>query len=157
MKCYIVDTLAGIFAVDEVGNILNFILLNENGIKMINFYSSLDKGNLLEDYLHFIKELSSSGFDEFVFDKRDLEGLSFKKLGYHTSIDPEAAEFSEFRNNLVQKLKSIGINKTQDELKLIFKGVSEQLIKSKVSESGAQNDIIIIQIIETLDIIKKSI
>ena len=157
MKCYIVDSLAGIFAVDEVGNILNFIFLNENGTKMINFYSSLEKGNLLEDYLYFVKELSNSGFDEFVFDKRDLEVLTLKKLSYHTSFDPKAAEFSEFRNSLVQKLKSIGINKTQDELKLIFKGVSEQLIKSKVSESGAQNDIIIIQIIETLDIIKKSI
>jgi nucleolar protein 56 len=157
MKCFIIDTLIGIFAADELGTILNFIILSENEFKIINFYSSLDNGTLLDNYLNFIKELNNSGFDDFVFDNKDLEALTSKDLNLDTSLNIDAPEFINFRMNLEQKLKSIGLDKTQDELKLIFKRVSEELIKKKVSEIGAQNDTIIIQIIETLDIIKKSI
>jgi nucleolar protein 56 len=157
MKCFIIDTLIGIFAVDEMGTILNFTLLNGNGEKMISFYSSLDNGILLDDYLKLLKELNASGFDEFVFDKKELEVLTLRDLKYKALFNQEAPEFINFRNNLEARLKTIGFDKTRDALKLIFKNVSEGLIKIKLSESGAQNDIIIIQIIETLDIIKKSI
>jgi len=157
MKSFIIDTLIGIFAVDELGTILNFAFLNENENRMINFYSSLDSGILLEEYLNFVGELKNSGFDEFVFDNKELETLTSKDLNCKSSYNRQAPEFINFRINLEHKLNSIGFKKSEDELKLIFKSISEELIKNKISEAGAQKDTIIIQIIETLDIIKKSI
>ena len=38
-----------------------------------------------------------------------------------------------------------------------YKKINEELIKKRISQAGGQDDIIIIQIIETLDILKKSI
>ncbi len=157
MKSFIIDTLIGIFAVDELGTVLNFTFLNENENRMINFYSSLESGILLEEYLNFVGELKNSGFDEFVFDNKELETLTSKDLNCKSSYNRQAPEFINFRINLEHKLNSIGFKKSEDELKLIFKSISEELIKNKISEAGAQKDTIIIQIIETLDIIKKSI
>jgi len=44
MKCFIIDTLIAIFAIDETGTILNFINFNDEDQKIITFYQSLDKG-----------------------------------------------------------------------------------------------------------------
>ena len=68
MKCFIIDTLIAIFAIDETGTILNFINFNDENQKIITFYQSLDKGTVLKDFETFILDLKNSGFKYFIFD-----------------------------------------------------------------------------------------
>ena len=157
MKCFIVDTLIGIFAFDEADNILNFIDFNHNSQKIIEFYESMDSNLIQKEYEDFLLELKNSGFDEFVFDNKKLEHLTSEHLDYKTFHSPFSLEFKNFRFNLENQLKKVGIYLSRDEILELYKIINEQLIKKRVSEAGAQDDVIIIQIIETLDIIKKSI
>ncbi len=157
MKCFIVDTLIGIFAFDEAGNILNFIDFNQNNQKIIEFYESMDSNLIQKEYEDFLLDLKNSGFDEFVFDNKKLEHLTSEQLDYKTFFSPFSLEFKNFRFNLEIQLKKVGIYLSRDQILEIYKTINEQLIKKKVSEAGAQDDVIVIQIIETLDIIKKSI
>jgi nucleolar protein 56 len=156
MKCFIIDTLIGIFAIDELGNILNFILVSDSSQKVIEFYQSLNEGILLKDYKDFLKELANSGFNSFIFDNNELEKATSEE-NFHTSSNTSSLEFRNFRFNLLEKLKGIGLEKDVETIKIQFKEVQEKLIKKQISESGAQNDVMVIQIIETLDILKKSI
>jgi nucleolar protein 56 len=157
MKCFIVDTLIGIFAFDEAGNILNFIDFNQNNQEIIEFYESMDSNLIQKEYEDFLLELKNSGFNEFVFDNKTLEHLTSAQLDYKTFLSPFSLEFKNFRFNLENQLKKLGIFLTRDQILEKYKIINEQIIKKKVSEAGAQDDVIIIQIIETLDIIKKSI
>ncbi|MFX0058042.1 MAG: C/D box methylation guide ribonucleoprotein complex aNOP56 subunit [Candidatus Hodarchaeota archaeon] len=157
MKCLIIDTLIGIFAVDEVGNIVNFIDFNDDFQRVIVFYSLLDSKTLQKDYEIFLKELNTSGFDEFFFDNKQLEEITSLKLKYKTFYVKKSLEFRDFRFNLQEKIKNIGLSKTEEQFLATYKKVEQELIKKKVKEAGEQDDIIIIQIIETLDILKKSI
>lgn len=157
MKCFIIDTLIGIFAVDEVGNIINFIDFNDNFQRIIVFYTLLDSKSMQKEYEVFLKELNTSGFDEFFFDNKQLEEITSFKLKYKTFYVKKALEFRDFRFNLQEKIKSIGLSKNEGELLANYKKVEQELIKKKVKEAGEQDDIIVIQIIETLDILKKSI
>ena len=147
----------GIFALDEVGNIINFIDFNDNFQKVVLFYTLLDSKSLQKDYEIFLKELNTSGFDEFFFDNKQLEEVTLFKLKYKTSYFKKSLEFKNFRFNLQEKIKNIGLSKTEEEILVTYKKVEQELIKKKVKKAGEQEDIIIIQIIETLDILKKSI
>jgi len=157
MRCYIIDSLIGIYAIDDGGNFLNFIDFLDDIEKSVSFYNSLNNNFLTEEYSNFMTELKNSGFDDFAFDNKKLKELTKDKLGYTTSFEKASLEFKSFRFNLNDQLKKIGVTKTHDEILLFFKKVEEQLIKKKISQFGSKGDVEIVQIIETLDILKKSI
>ncbi len=156
MKSYIADTLVGIFSFDETGNILNFIDFENDNQKIIQFYIDIDKGIIQSKYEEFLSELKNSGFDEFVFDNKELQALT-KQLGYNTLLEAGSPELKNFRLNLETQLKNIGIIKTKDELLTQYKEINEELTKRKVSQLSGHSDKLVIQIIGTLDVIKKSI
>lgn len=157
MRSYIADTLIGIFAFDETGNILNFIDFDGDNVKIIEFYNAIESNVILKIYKNFQLELSNSGFNEFIFDNKKLELLTSTNLGYNTIFINLSMELKNFRLTLEHQLKKMGIDKTQNEILKQYKEISEQLTKIKVSQAGGKADIIIIQISTTLDIIKKSL
>ncbi|MBA7521810.1 hypothetical protein ES705_13921 [subsurface metagenome] len=157
MKSYIADTLVGIFAFDETGNILNFIDFDDQKQKIIEFYDTIADGIIQSTYENFLLELKNSGFDEFIFDNKELQTLTSQILGYKAIFEGLSLELKNFRLNLETQLKKVGINKSKDEILAQYKEISEVLTKKKVSQASGHSDNMIIQIINTLDVIKKSI
>ncbi|MFW9987845.1 MAG: C/D box methylation guide ribonucleoprotein complex aNOP56 subunit [Candidatus Odinarchaeota archaeon] len=157
MKSFIADTLIGIFAFDETGNILSFIDFEENISKVIEFYKALENDVIQKAFDSFILELKNSGFNEFIFDNTKLESLSSKKFEIKTILETKSIELKEFRVNLEKNLKKIGISKAREEILNQYKIVSEELTRIKVSQVSGHSDNIITQIITVLDVIKKSI
>ncbi len=157
MKSYIVDTLCGIFALDESGNIVSFRDFDDDDQKILDFYETLEKGLLLKEYEDLLSELKLAGFSEYAFDNKNIELLTSEKLGYKTFLESESLEFKNFRLNLTEQLKKIGLSKSRNDILAKYKRINEELIRKKVSQIGGQSDLTIIQIIETLEILKKSI
>ncbi|MBY9003544.1 MAG: C/D box methylation guide ribonucleoprotein complex aNOP56 subunit [Candidatus Lokiarchaeota archaeon] len=157
MKCFVIDSLIGIYTIDDSGNLLNFIDFSDDTQRVISFYESLDNNLMVKEYSDFINELRDSGFDEFVFDHKKLQTLTSKELGCNTFLESHSLEFKNFRFNLEDHLKRVGIHKNRKEILSIFKGVQEKLIKGNIKEAGGKEDLIIIQVIESLEILKKSI
>ena len=156
MKCFIIDTLIGIFAIDEGINIISFIDFEENVEDVIDFYKKIENDILIEKYKVFISQLSQSGYVDFIFDNEKLSLLS-SQLGIQSTFSKKNLDFKYFRLDLQNQLKKIGIHKDEKSILSVYKTVSEELIKTKVQTAGGKDEIIIIQVIETLDIIKKSI
>ncbi|MFX1310576.1 MAG: C/D box methylation guide ribonucleoprotein complex aNOP56 subunit [Promethearchaeota archaeon] len=156
MKSYIADTLVGIFAFDDTGNILNFIDFDDDFDKITEFYYALDSDIIQKVFENFLLELENSGFNEFIFDNKKLETLTSAKLGYKTFFESKSTELKAFRLNLEEHLKKIGINKTSEEILTQYKEISNKLTRRKVSEASGHSDNIITQIITVLDVIKKS-
>ena len=157
MKVYVADTLIGIFALDETGNILNFIDFDGIDEKVIDFYSDVEKETSQEVYQNFLSELTSTGYNEFVFDNLKLETLTQQKSEYSTYFQKFSIELIEFRLNLESHLKEIGISITHEEMLVKYKKISEELTKKQISKVSGAVDNIIIQVITTLEMIKKSI
>jgi len=156
MKCFIIDTLIGIFAIDEGINIINFINFEENVEDIIDFYKKIENDILIEKYKVFINQLSQSGYVDFFFDNEKLASLS-SQLGIQSTISKKNLDFKYFRLDLQNQLKKIGIYRDEKSILSVYKTVSEELTKTKVQTAGGKDELIIIQVIETLDIMKKSI
>ncbi|NVM34703.1 MAG: C/D box methylation guide ribonucleoprotein complex aNOP56 subunit [Candidatus Lokiarchaeota archaeon] len=157
MKSYIADTLIGIFAFDETGNILNFIDFDDDYEKIIEFYNALESDIIHKVFENFLLELKNSGSDEFIFDNKKLESLTSEKFALKTFFEKRSIEFKAFRSNLETNLKKIGINKTSEEILIQYKKVSEELSRKKVSRASGHSDNVITQIITVLEVIKKSL
>ena len=157
MKVYVADTLIGIFALDETGNILNFIDFDGEDEKIIEFYKDVEKETVQDVYRKFLSELKTTGYNEFIFDNVKLETLTRQKLEYITRFKKLIIELKEFRLNLESHLKEIGISMTSEEILIKYKKISEELTKIQISEVSGHVDNIIIQVITILDMIKKSI
>lgn len=157
MKSYIADTLCGIFAFDETGNILSFIDFNDNKQKIIKFYDDMENDLIQEEYEDFLLELKNSGFDEFIFDNKKLKSLTSQEFGYFTVLETNSIEIKNFRLNLEEQLKKVGINKSQEDILAHYKEISVELTRKKVSQASGHSDNMIIQITSVLDVIKKSI
>ncbi|MFW9943160.1 MAG: C/D box methylation guide ribonucleoprotein complex aNOP56 subunit [Candidatus Thorarchaeota archaeon] len=157
MKSYIADTYIGIFAFDEIGNILNFIDFDNQKQKIIEFFIQIEDGIIQNVYEDFLLELKNSGFDEFIFDNKQLQTLTSQVLGYKSVFEANSLDLKNFRLALEAQLKKVGINKSKDEILAQYKDISEELTKRKVSEASGHTDNMIIQITGTLDMIKKSI
>lgn len=158
MRAYIIDTLTGIFAVDEnTGSLLNYRDFNGEPEEIIEFYSTLDEGTLGEGYIQLLKELKNSGFNEFIFDNESLESITSERLEETTSLEESSLEFKNFRFNLIQKLRNIGLKTSEQQLLQKYKKVNDQLIRQKIKEAGEKKDKRVIQIIETLDFVKSTI
>ena len=157
MKCYIVDTLSGIFALDESSNMINFLDFNDDEEKILEFYKSLENDVINEDLKGLLSELKNSGFNEFIFDNIKLKLLIAQQLDTESLLESSSLEFKNFRLNLEVQLANIGISKSKEEIAARYKKINEELIKMQVSKAGEQGDVAVVQIIETLDILKKSI
>ncbi len=157
MKSYIAETLFGIFAFDETGNILSFIDFNGNKQKIIKFYDDIENDVIQEEYEGFLLELKNSGFNEFIFDNKRLKSLTSQEFGYYTVLESNSIEIKNFRLNLEEQLKKIGINKSQEDILAHYKEISVELTRKKVSQASGHSDNMIIQITSVLDVIKKSI
>ncbi len=157
MKCYLIDCLTGLFALDGAGNIVSFEDFNDKVEKKIDFFLGLEKKDIQPEYENLLKELKKSGFDEFFFDNEILAELTSSNLGYQTSITKKSQEFKNFRLNLEDQLKRVGIFKSREELVREYKEISDALIRFRVGRAGEEKDLIIIQTIETIDILKKTI
>ncbi|MFX1273973.1 MAG: hypothetical protein ACFFBP_02285 [Promethearchaeota archaeon] len=157
MKCYIIDTLSGLFAVDESGTLINFLDFNDNEQNIVEFYISLDEGEIIGDINNLFSELTHTGFNEFIFDNKQFKNVIDQKKHYTSHLEINSLEFRNFRFNLESQLQNVGISKTKDEILLKHKKVSQDLIKLQISKAGQQGDVAIIQAIETLNTLKKSI
>ncbi|TFF85990.1 MAG: hypothetical protein EU517_01060, partial [Promethearchaeota archaeon] len=154
---YIVDTLIALFAVNEAGTIVNYRDFSKAPEKAFEFFKSIEEGKIVDDFKLFLHEIRNSGFREFVFDNKKLDDLTAGFRDYQTNFSPKSLEFKNFRLHLNDRFKSIGINFSEEEILHKYKHIQEMLTKYKIKKIGARDDIIVIQIIESLDIVKKSI
>ena len=106
MKCYIVDTLSGIFALDDSGNMINFLDFNDKEENILEFYKSLENDRISEETREMFVELKNSGYDEFIFDNTKLKLLISQELDYKSSLETSSLEFKNFRLDLESQLKS---------------------------------------------------
>jgi len=157
MKCFVIDTLLGIYALDEGETIINFIDFSKNENKAIDFFNGLKENIISKEFEQFVQEISAAGFDVLIFDNEALATITNQTLDLKTTHAIENLEFRNFRFNLTEQLKKIGNYLEFNEISLHFKHVQEKLIKTNIKEAGGKEDLIIIQVIESLDILKKSI
>ncbi len=157
MKCFVVDSPLGVFTFDENEVIVNYFSSNNNINEIEEFYFQIENKKLTENYKKIISELTIAGYNQFIYDNKELKKLSRTLIGVDSNYAPFSEEIKNFRTNVIVKLHEIGIEISQDELIRTYKSVSESIIKNKIRKYHSKIDLIISQVVESLESIKKTL
>lgn len=141
MKVYIVVNFLGVFAVDERGNIIQYILFPKNEKEMAQ---KLVKKELLEEEKQLIELLKRKGYTKFISSKIDdvyefePNNLGEKYLRKQFRLIKDKLKLDDVRLN--QFLTNIGIELTKINIK-----------------TSVKKDRIVMEVIDAIDEIDKSL
>ena len=148
MKVYIVTNLIGSFALDENNNILEYKIFPKDFDVVVEKFLKINE--ILDEERALIENLSSKGFEEFVFSIR--KNVEDKRIKY----EPDNKAEKYIRKNLRKLVKEIGIFKTDEEFNSFLTMVGVELARRMI-KSSVGRDTLVIQAINALDEIDKSI
>jgi nucleolar protein 56 len=145
MKAYIVTTFLGCFGVDEKSEIVAFKPFPKNAEEVAKRLIT-SQTKLIDEERSLMEELSSKGFDDFIFQK--------EKGGFKGEPDNSATRF------ILQNLRDIAIGKKifkdQQDFNKFLIDVNVHMTKFKIKESIGQ-DKLIVQAVSAIDEIDKSL
>ena len=153
MSAYIIENIFGIFALDENENIIDQYLFGKDVEKITTKIHSIQKGDIIEEYEILFNKLAGQ---ELILEHQSL-GNKLKEV-FQVKIESPHKIGLKVRKNFDEFLKKI--NKTFEEYEEISKQVNTKITRRKVKETAegqSGKDKLVIQAIESLDDLDKSI
>ncbi|RLE83134.1 MAG: C/D box methylation guide ribonucleoprotein complex aNOP56 subunit [Thermoprotei archaeon] len=157
MKCYIVEDIIGVLAIDDKGSIIEKVVYDRSRLDdIVQKLLLLEKGEVTEELQLLCEKLSSKGVKEIVLEDETL-ARNLAKLFPGLSISAETPSKGGLKYRSAKKnlLKNIGID-YEDYLSLLYE-ISVKLTKSKVKEEAEKRDLFIAQAISAIDETDKTI
>ncbi|HUT81188.1 MAG TPA: hypothetical protein VMZ29_08295 [Candidatus Bathyarchaeia archaeon] len=153
MKIHLVVTLAGAFALDDEGNIINtrpFKLIPKEVAKKIN---DIRQGILPKELDEIIKEHKQ---DEFVVQNANL-GHILQGMGYQVNFEFQDQIIANFHKDIVNNLLNMGFIKKEEEYIKYLHTTTILITKEKVRQAADKRDRLIVHAIETIDDVDKTL
>ncbi len=153
MKIHLVVTLAGAFALDDEGNIINtrpFKLVPQEVAKKIN---DLRKGTLTKEIDELVTEHKK---DEFVVQNANL-GHILQGKGYQVNFEFQDQVIANFHRDIVNNLLNMGFIKKEEEYIKYLHATTILITKEKVRQAADKRDRLIVHAIETIDDVDKTL
>ncbi len=141
MKAYVIQTLIGVFALDEKGELIDSVLFPRDAKKIVE---KLRKDELTVEEREIIKKLKKSGYKELISSKSN-SAYKFKRENLGLNI---------FRQQFRNFTKKSGISDL--ELNELLTKIGIELTKKRIKET-VKKDKIIIQTVDAIDEIDKSL
>ncbi|GAI09683.1 unnamed protein product, partial [marine sediment metagenome] len=153
----VADTVVGIFVIDELENPINFRDFNGEINKIIEFYELIGENNLPQEFINLLEELSENGYNEFIVDNSNLSNLINQNSNFNAKHEVPCPLIQSFKLNLINSVNKYGVQITEEQIRERSKKLGESLAKKSISRASGKDDILIIQMINTLDLLKKTI
>ena len=157
MRCYIADTVLGIFVFDETDNPIGFRDYEGDLNEVIELYDSLNNNILPQEFRNLLKEIMDSGYNEVVVDNSKLSEIIEQQSSLKVKAEVPCKSIQLFKLNLSEMVKKFGIQASEEKIGELSKSLGESLTKKSLSRASASEDLIITQKTNTLDLLKKTI
>ncbi|MGQ9513617.1 MAG: C/D box methylation guide ribonucleoprotein complex aNOP56 subunit [Thermoproteota archaeon] len=148
-KAFFVETVAGIFVLDEDGDVIRFKALEGEG-EAVKELESLSEGKLGK---LSIEAIVAEEKMEYVFEDPRIAADAKERFGIKASVEMPSKIASKLRSNFDVYLGRVGLSREKfDEIR---RKVSIELTARKITEASSMLDMSIIQAVNLLDEIDK--
>jgi len=155
-KVYLADTVIGVFAVNEEGEIVAQALAPENLDENVEYLLKLERGEETPQLVEVLKQVKEKGFDTVV-----IETESFGKIVAANGLNPvvERGHFGalKLRSMIAELAVSTGFAKSVDEFYEKFHAIMLELTRRKLRREAQKRDLLAVQAIRAIDDIDKTI
>ena len=156
MKAYIVDSIVGIFAFDDGGDIMAQALAPRDLDENVEYLLALEEGKETPQLEEVIKQLKERGIEEVVVETEAL-AKRFSNAGFNVKIMPAHALAVSFRENMADYAVKYGFTESIEEfLRFLHESLIE-LTRRKLRRAAQKRDLLAVQAIRAIDDIDKTI
>ncbi len=151
MKVFIIDCVAGFFAVDEEKKVVDFEKFRGDLDAVAGTLAATQDGKVAAELLTLVQSLRKKGFKTFAFESEQLGVKTAEETGVEYSMEG-AEEIGDWvRSNLETLLVERRVTKSQDESASLIARVAAALASLKMREASKKRDLLIVQAIQTID------
>jgi len=153
---FIIENIAGIFALDENNQIRAKVLFKKDSAVIAEYLYQIQQGNLIEHHYTLIDELGLSDVDIISVEDQNI-ALKLKENDIKTVVQSPSAGGKYLRKNLVNMLTELKYIKNQQQFQYLVNEVNSILTRKKIGSASEKKDKILCQSIETIDNIDKCV
>ena len=157
MRATIIGNVIGVFSFGEANELVDQILFPSDAKKIAKKLKKIETGEVIKEIAASIEKLKNRGYTSFTFEIPEVAWNTREKLG----VDVDIAKFSKagemLRTNLDKFALETGFVTSTTELRELVHNVSMELSRTRVKEAIEKRDLVVIQAIQTLDDLDKTI
>lgn len=157
MKAVVIECPFGILAFNKGGKLVGKRFLRKKPRIAAKAFMKIETGKIVDEIRDLVKVLKDSGYDSFVFEKVNLAEEVRKKLGVKIEVSKMSEENEKLRLQIGRLAVKTGFVSDIEEFNRWIHEFNVELTKLKVKQAGEKRDLIIVQAIQTLDDLDKSI
>lgn len=157
VKTTIVMCIMGVFGFGESNKIIDVVLFPKNSKEIANRLEKIETGSIITELNALIKNLQNKGYDVFIFENSSLAKKVSEKLSIKVDVVIPSESGEILRRNLEKNASDVGFVKHSDEIYDWVHNVSMELAKIKVKNAAKKRDLLLIQAIQTIDELDKTL
>ncbi|RLF19735.1 MAG: C/D box methylation guide ribonucleoprotein complex aNOP56 subunit [Thermoprotei archaeon] len=157
MRAYLVETIFGIVATDEKGNIIDKEAFPDDKEAVADKLIKLEEGDLVDEVISICKRLKEKGVSEVVVENAELARRIAQKTGLSVAFELPSLGGKIIRERLIEIAKEWGKIKDVDDYISYLQEVGYLIARKKVRKAVEKRDLLIAQAISAIDEIDRTL
>ncbi|MFX0096636.1 MAG: C/D box methylation guide ribonucleoprotein complex aNOP56 subunit [Candidatus Hodarchaeota archaeon] len=158
MLVYVLASIAGIFGLDENGNVIGYVSFPRSPEEIAHRISLLQEGGSINELENLIGNLVEKKVEEIIVENVELaKGIRKIKDSPPVRVSKEGNIPLLFRQNVVDMCIDAGFASSENEFASILYETSMFLARSRVKKASERRDQLVKQAIEAIDDLDKSL
>jgi nucleolar protein 56 len=157
MKATIVECLMGVFAFGETNKLVDHVFFPKDPREIAERLGKIEAGKVIEEIVTLVEKLQGKGYATFVFESSKMAQNAREKLNIDVDVEKPSEAGELVRGNLEKFAVDLGFVKRPEQLRDWGHKVSMELTKIKVKGAVEKRDLLVVQVIQTIDDMDKTL
>ena len=157
MKANIVESVVGLFGVDEKNRIVGKVLLPQDPKRAAEILSEIQNGKITNEMRTLLEDLIKKGYDLITFEDAELARAAYDRFKVATGTENPSKVARGIRSNLGKIAVELDIVKKEDNIHELTHEVSAELARIRIKTMMQRRDLLAIQTIQAIDDFDKTI
>jgi len=152
----VLESIMGLIALDEEKRIVGVSSFPKDPQQIAERLRSLESGDLVEELTGLVEKLKGEGV-LLVFENSPLALKVSREFGVEVEVQTPTPQGEHLRENLGRIAVELGFARDEAEAFEIMREVSTIIAKSRVREAAGRRDLVVVQMIRSIDELDKTI
>jgi nucleolar protein 56 len=157
MKVTIIESSFGILAFDEENKLVGKALFPRKPQVAAEALAKIETGKITDEIVELVKHLHQDGYTTFILENATLAKVIQEKLDVNVEVSRASAAGELLRSDIERFAVETGFVKDAEEFSLWTHNVTMEIAKLRVRGAVEKRDLIVVQAIQTLDDLEKTI
>ena len=157
MKANIVESVVGLFGVDEKKRIIGKVLLPQDPKQAADILNEIQNGKITNEMRTLLEDLIKKGYDLITFEDEELSRAVYDRFKVETGTEKPSKVARDIRSNLGKIAVELGIVKKEDDIHELTHEVSVELARIRIKTMMQRRDLLAIQTVQAIDDLDKTI